>query len=136
VSMPVRAIAGGDAPEGGIVQLARTNDHLYLTPGGRFCYDGHPRDEIYRPSIDVFFRSVALHWERAATGVLLTGMGRDGAIGLLALRRAGKTTIAQDEASSAVYGMPKAAAELGAAEKILALDSISHALLGRMSGLA
>jgi two-component system response regulator WspF len=136
VSVPVRAIAGGDAPEGGIIQLARTNDHLYLTPGGRFCYDNHPRDEIYRPSIDVFFRSVALHWERAATGVLLTGMGRDGAIGLLALRRAGKTTIAQDEASSAVYGMPKAAAELGAAEKILALDSISHALLGRMSGLA
>jgi len=52
------------------------------------------------------------------------------------LRRAGHTTIAQDEASSAVYGMPKAAAELGAAQKILSLDSISHALLGRMSGLA
>jgi len=136
VPVPVRAIAGGEAPEGGTVQLARTNDHLYLTPGGRFCYDGQPRDEIYRPSIDVFFRSVALHWERAATGVLLTGMGRDGALGLLALRRAGKLTIAQDEASSAVYGMPKAAAELGAAQKILALDSISHALLGRMSGPA
>jgi len=136
LSVPVRAIAGGDAPEGGVIHLARTNDHLYITPGGRFCYDSHPRDEIYRPSIDVFFRSVALHWERAATGVLLTGMGRDGAIGLLALRRAGHTTIAQDEASSAVYGMPKAAAELGAAQKILSLDSISHALLGRMSGLA
>jgi len=136
VPAPVRAIAGGEAPQGGMVQLARTNDHLYLTPGGRFCYDGHPRDEIYRPSIDVFFRSVALHWERAATGVLLTGMGRDGALGLLALRRSGKTTIAQDEASSAVYGMPKAAAELGAAQKILALDSISHALLGRMTGPA
>ncbi|RYE96860.1 MAG: chemotaxis response regulator protein-glutamate methylesterase, partial [Oxalobacteraceae bacterium] len=76
------------------------------------------------------------HWERAATGILLTGMGRDGANGLLALRRSGKTTIAQDEASSAVYGMPKAAAELGAAEKILALDSISQVLLGRMSGFA
>jgi len=136
IPVPVRAIADGDAPEGGMVHLARTNDHLYLTPGGHFCYDSHPRDEIYRPSIDVFFRSVSLHWEKPATGVLLTGMGRDGALGLLALRRAGKTTIAQDEASSAVYGMPKAAAELGAAEKILALDSISHALLGKMSGLA
>ena len=136
IPVPVRAIAGGEAPEPGVVQLARTNDHLYITPGGRFCYDSHPRDEIYRPSIDVFFGSVALHWERAATGILLTGMGRDGANGLLALRRSGKTTIAQDEASSAVYGMPKAAAELGAAEKILSLDSISQALLGRMSGFA
>lgn len=136
VPVPVRAIAGGEAPEGGVVQLARTNDHLTITPGGRFCYDSHPREEIYRPSIDVFFHSVALHWERAATGILLTGMGRDGALGLLALRRSGKTTIAQDEASSAVYGMPKAAAELGAAQKILALDSISHALLGKMSGPA
>jgi len=136
VTAPVRAIAGGDAPEGGMVQLARTNDHLYITPGGRFCYDGHPRHEIYRPSIDVFFHSLALHWERAATGILLTGMGRDGALGLLALRRSGKTTIAQDEASSAVYGMPKAAAELGAAQKILSLDGIGQALLGRMSGLA
>jgi two-component system response regulator WspF len=136
VPAPVRAIAGGEAPEGGVVQLARTNDHVYLTPGGRFCYDGHPRDEIYRPSIDVFFHSVALHWERAATGVLLTGMGRDGAIGLLALRRARKQTIAQDEASSAVYGMPRAAAELGAAEKILPLDCIGPTLLGRMTGPA
>lgn len=133
---PVRTIAGGDAPEGGLVQLARTNDHLRLMPGGRFCYDDEPRDEIYRPSIDVFFHSVALHWEGAATGVLLTGMGRDGALGLLALRRAGKHTIAQDEASSAVYGMPRAAAELGAAQKILPLDSISLALLGRMTGPA
>jgi two-component system response regulator WspF len=136
IPVPVRAIAGGEAPEPGVVQLARTNDHLTITPGGRFCYDSHPRDEIYRPSIDVFFGSVALHWERAATGILLTGMGRDGANGLLALRRSGKTTIAQDEASSAVYGMPKAAAELGAAEKILSLDSISQMLLGRMSGFA
>lgn len=136
IPVPVRAIAGGEVPEPGVVQLARTNDHLYITPGGRFCYDSHPRDEIYRPSIDVFFGSVALHWERAATGILLTGMGRDGANGLLALRRSGKTTIAQDEASSAVYGMPKAAAELGAAEKILSLDSIGQMLLGRMSGFA
>lgn len=136
LAAPVRTIAGGDAPEGGVIQLARTNDHLYITPGGRFCYDSHPRDEIYRPSIDVFFRSVSLHWERAATGILLTGMGRDGALGLLALRRSGKTTIAQDEASSAVYGMPKAAAELGAAQKILSLDSIRLTLLGRMSGFA
>jgi two-component system response regulator WspF len=66
--------------------------------------------------------------------VLLTGMGRDGAAGLLALRRAGKVTIAQDEASSAVYGMPRAAADLGAAQKILPLDNIGAVLSGKMVG--
>jgi two-component system, chemotaxis family, response regulator WspF len=126
----VRTIGDGDALEGGMVQLARTNDHLRLTAGQRLCYDAHPRDAVYRPSIDVFFESVARHWEREATGVLLTGMGRDGACGLLALRRAGKTTIAQDEASCAVYGMPRAAAELDAAERILAPDAIAAVLPG------
>jgi len=126
--VPVRAIAGGDAIEGGLVQVAASDDHLRLTPSHRFAYDAHPRDEVYRPSIDVFFHSVARYWDGNATGVLLTGMGRDGASGLLAMRQAGQATIAQDEASSAVYGMPKAAAELGAAEKILSLDNIPPAL--------
>nr|WP_314539618.1 chemotaxis-specific protein-glutamate methyltransferase CheB [uncultured Massilia sp.] len=124
----VRAIADGDALEGGVVQVAATNDHLRLAPGQRLCYDAHPRDEVYRPSIDVFFHSVARQWERDATGILLTGMGRDGAAGLLAMRGAGHATIAQDEASSAVYGMPRAAAENGAAARILALDDIAPAL--------
>ncbi|WP_036165515.1 chemotaxis-specific protein-glutamate methyltransferase CheB [Massilia sp. 9096] len=127
---PVRPICDGDALEGGVVQLARTNDHLRLAPGQRLHYDAHPRDAVYRPSIDVFFDSVARHWERDAIGILLTGMGRDGAAGLLALRRAGKATIAQDQASCAVYGMPRAAAELGAAERILAPDAIAAVLPG------
>lgn len=131
---PVRAILDGDHLEGGMVQVATTADHLRLAPGHRLRYDAHPRDEIHRPSIDVFFRSVARHWERAATGVLLTGMGRDGAAGLLCMRQARQATIAQDEASSAVYGMPRAAAELGAAEQILPLGKISAALSGRIGG--
>ncbi|WP_296943647.1 chemotaxis-specific protein-glutamate methyltransferase CheB [uncultured Massilia sp.] len=130
--LPVRAIADGDALEGGVVQVAATDDHLRLAPDRRLCYDEHPRDELYRPSIDVFFHSVARHWQRTATGILLTGMGRDGANGLLAMRRAGHATIAQDEASSAVYGMPRAAAQVGAAARILPLDDISSALLGKM----
>jgi len=134
--VPVRAISGGEAPEGGVVQVAQTNDHLRLSPGGRLMYDEHPREEIFRPSIDVFFHSVAQYWEHAATGVLLTGMGRDGAAGLLAMRRAGQATIAQDQASSAVYGMPKAAAELGAAQHILSLEHIGPALLGKMADQA
>jgi two-component system response regulator WspF len=126
--VPVRAIAGGEAVEGGLVQVAASDDHLRITPAHRFAYDAHPRDEVYRPSIDVFFHSVARYWDKNATGILLTGMGRDGASGLLAMRHAGQATIAQDEATSAVYGMPRAAAELGAAEKILPLDNIAATL--------
>jgi two-component system response regulator WspF len=136
VAVPVRAINDGDHLDGGVVQVATTADHLRLAPGHRLRYDAHPRDEIHRPSIDVFFRSVARHWLRNATGVLLTGMGRDGAAGLLAMREAGQSTIAQDEASSAVYGMPRAAADMHAAQMILPIGMIAEALSGKIGGPA
>jgi two-component system response regulator WspF len=132
VAIPVRVIDDGDPLEAGVVQLARTNDHLTLSARHRLHYDPHPLDYAYRPSVDVFFRCVAAHWELEATGVLLTGMGRDGAKGLLAMRQAGKATLAQDQASSAVYGMPRAAAEIDAAERILSLENISAALRSRI----
>jgi two-component system response regulator WspF len=115
-----------------VVQVARTNDHLVMSARHKLHYSPDPLDYAYRPSVDVFFRCLAAHWELDATGLLLTGMGRDGAAGLLAMRRAGKTTIAQDQASSAVYGMPRAAAEIGAAQHILALGNISAALRSRI----
>jgi two-component system response regulator WspF len=130
---PVRAVAGGAALEGGVVQVAVSADHLRLAPGARLHYGAHPRDAIHRPSIDVFFHSVARHWECDATGVLLTGMGRDGAAGLLAMRGAGHATIAQDAHSSAVYGMPRAAAELGAAQRVLSIEDIGAALSGKIA---
>jgi chemotaxis response regulator CheB len=132
VAIPVKAIDHGDALEAGVVQVARTNDHLLLSARHKLHYSPHPRDYAYRPSVDVFFRCLAAHWEPEATGVLLTGMGRDGAAGLLAMRRAGKFTIAQDQASSAVYGMPRAAADIDAAERILPLESIAAALRSRI----
>ncbi len=132
LTMPVRVIEDGDALEAGVMHIARTNDHLVLDAGHRMHYDANPRDYAYRPSVDVFFRCIAAHWEGEATGVLLTGMGRDGAAGLLAMRQAGKATIAQDQASSAVYGMPRAAAELDAAQRILSLDNIGGALRSRI----
>jgi two-component system response regulator WspF len=132
LAMPVQVIADGDMLAPGTVQVAMTNDHLLLGPDGRLRYDANPREYAYRPSVDVFFRCVAQHWNGAATGVLLTGMGRDGAAGLLAMREAGKATICQDEASSAVYGMPRAAADLGAAQNILPPDGIARALRGRI----
>lgn len=132
LSMPVRVVADNEPVQGGVVQVARTNDHLTLGRGQSFQYRPEPLDYPYRPSVDVFFECVAAHWTGTATGVLLTGMGRDGAAGLLAMRRAGHATLAQDEGSSAVYGMPRAAAELAAAVEILPLGKIGPAIRDRI----
>ena len=78
-------------------------------------------------------RSLAAHWRGPGVGVLLTGMGHDGARGLLALRQAGWLTVAQDEATCVVYGMPQAAAELHAASRVLPLEQIAAAILARLS---
>ena len=115
----------GDRPAVGDVLLAGTSDHLMLKTADRLGYTAEPRDYVYRPSVDVFFQSVCRLWRGDVVGVLLTGMGRDGALGLKALRDQGHHTIAQDEATSAVYGMPKAAATLDAAVDILPLDRIA-----------
>jgi len=109
-TLPVRVAVEGERPAPGTVLLAGTNDHLTLRAGGVLGYTPRPREYVYRPSVDVFFQSITRYWTGEAVGVLLTGMGRDGAVGLKALRNQGRYTIAQDQASSAVYGMPKAAA--------------------------
>lgn len=126
--MPVEVIAEGSPLRPDVIQIAKTNDHLILDLHHRFRYRGAPLDYAYRPSVNEFFQSVAKNWHRKVVGVLLTGMGRDGAEGLLALRVAGHFTIAQDQATSAVYGMPRAAAELNAAQMILPLDKIASML--------
>jgi len=128
-ALPFALAKQGEVPQAGTVLLAGTNDHLAIGSDGKLIYTPHPREYVYRPSVDVFFESVAKHWHNRVTGVLLTGMGRDGAAGLLKLRQMGYHTIAQDRASSAVYGMPKAAAELNAAVEILAVDDIPRTLV-------
>ncbi|MYM93971.1 chemotaxis-specific protein-glutamate methyltransferase CheB [Duganella vulcania] len=134
LEMPVRSAEDGDELVAGAVLVAKSNDHLTLDQNNRLRYDANPKDYAYRPSVDVFFRCVAQHWKSEAVGVLLTGMGRDGAEGLLAMRRAGQLTIAQDQASSAVYGMPRAAAELDAAQMILPLAKIGPVLRTTLGG--
>lgn len=129
--LPVRRANRGDFPQRGEVLIAGGQDHLVLKESGRLDYASDPEDYPYRPSVTVFFESVALRWTADVTGVLLTGMGRDGAQGLLALRKRGFHTIAQDEASCSVYGMPKAAVRLDAAVKILSLEQIAQELLKR-----
>ncbi len=126
--LPVRVARAGETPRPGTVYVAATNDHLRLSASGAFVYSAEPKDMAYRPSVDVFFHSVARHWKQPVLGVLLTGMGRDGAEGLLELRQAGHATIAQDEASSVVYGMPKAAAQIDAAVDILPVEEIASAV--------
>jgi two-component system response regulator WspF len=93
-----------------------------------FAYTKHP-DVPYRPSVDALFGSLAEHWSQPGLAVLLTGMGRDGAEGMKRLRQNGWNTVAQDESTSIVFGMPKAAIEVGAAEHVLPLPEIAAAVI-------
>jgi two-component system chemotaxis response regulator CheB len=111
----------------GNVAMAPPGRHLAVRDGRLRLVD-EPERHSCRPSVDVLFESVAREYGAVAAAVLLTGMGRDGAMGLLDIRRAGGLTIAQDEASSVVYGMPREAALLGAAERVLPLKDIGPAL--------
>ncbi len=133
--LPVQRAKRGDVPQRGQVLVAGGDVHLVLREHGRLDYSAEPQDYIYRPSVTVFFESVAQHWPSEVTGVLLTGMGRDGAQGLLALRNGGFHTIAQDEDSCSVYGMPKAAVQLDAAVEILSLGQIAETLVKRFPAL-
>jgi chemotaxis response regulator CheB len=130
IALPVRIAAEGDRLRPGTVLLAGTSNHLVLKGADRVGYEVEPTEYSYCPSVDVLFQSVSHHWSGEVIGLLLTGMGRDGAVGLRALRNQGHHTIAQDEASSAVYGMPKAAAKLQAAVDILPVDCIAPRLMG------
>jgi len=111
----------------GCVRLAPPDSHLVLQ-GGRLALTREPERHSCRPSVDVLFESVAAELGGRAAACLLTGMGKDGAAGLLALRRVGALTIAQDEATSVVFGMPGEAVRLGAARHVLPLGAIAPAL--------
>ncbi len=129
---PVHIAAEGDRPAAGVVLLAGTQNHLVFRSPEALAYSREPVALVHRPSVDVFFDSANRFWRGDIVGVLLTGMGRDGAAGLKALREVGHHTIAQDAASSAVYGMPKAAAELRAAVEVLSLDDIAAHVTARV----
>lgn len=123
----VKEATNGDSLIRGHVLIAPGNYHTLLKRSGARYYlevkEG-PMVNRHRPSVDVLFRSVARYAGRNAVGIILTGMGRDGAEGMLEMKQAGAKTIAQDEKSSVVYGMPKEAVELNAVDKILALQDM------------
>jgi two-component system chemotaxis response regulator CheB len=112
--------------------LAPGNFHmLFKRSGARYYVDikSGPRVHHQRPAVDVLFRSVSKYAGANAVGVILTGMGADGAQGLLEMKQSGATTIAQDEASCVVFGMPKEAIKLGASDMVVSLDRISREML-------
>jgi len=131
-AMEVREARDGDAVVPGLVLIAPGNHHMVLQlSGARYgvrIKDGPPVHHS-RPSVDVLFGSVARSAGRNAVGILLTGMGADGAKGMLAMRASGAHTIAQDEASCVVFGMPKEAIKLGAAVEVVALQRVAAAMM-------
>jgi two-component system chemotaxis response regulator CheB len=129
----VREAKDGDVLQSGLALIAPGGFQMELVRDGKdliaHVYDGEPVNR-FKPSVDVLFHSVSKTVGRKATGVLLTGMGADGAKGLLAMKNAGAFTICQDEESCVVFGMPRAGIEMGAATIVRSLDDIPAALTG------
>jgi two-component system, chemotaxis family, protein-glutamate methylesterase/glutaminase len=119
----VRLVRSGDRLEPGLALVAPNGVHLTMLDERIVLTDTPPVNSC-RPSVDVLFHSLAEQLAERTVAVLLTGMGKDGAEGMLALRRKGGYTIAQNEASSVIFGMPKAAIDLGGVERILALETL------------
>ena len=140
--MEVREAVDGDNVMPGLALLAPGDQHMVLCrTGARYTVQLRQGPQVHhqRPSVDVMFHSVARQAGANAVGVLLTGMGADGAAGMLAMRQAGAATIAQDEKSCVVFGMPKEAIRMGAAQTIVPLDEVSRSVLGlfrRTGGMA
>ena len=137
-NLRVREAAEGDKLEPGLVLIAPGGRHMRLAP----CPDAFARVQVTddppenncRPAVDYLFRSVANSFAGRSMAVILTGMGNDGTLGLRLLKRQGCFTIAQDEASSVVYGMPKAAVEAGVVDVVLPLDAIAARILATVRG--
>ena len=124
----VREAADGDRPEPGLALIAPGDFHVDLYPDGRLHVFTGPEVNGVRPAADVTMRAAARVFGRRAVGVVMTGMGRDGADGIRAIKEAGGATLVQDQATSVIYGMPRAAVETGCVDKSLPLERLAEAL--------
>ena len=134
--MEVKEAGEGDGVFPGRALIAPGNKHMVLRRSGARYYVKLNQDQpvcYQRPSVEVLFESVAKHAGANATGVIMTGMGSDGARGLLSMKEAGAKTIAQDEKTCVVFGMPKEAIELGAADKVVPLQDIAKTIFSLIS---
>jgi two-component system chemotaxis response regulator CheB len=129
----VHIAAHGAVPIAGHVYIAPDDFHLGVTTSGRLSLAREPAENGLRPSVSWLFRSLAANLGANGIGVLLTGMGKDGALELLGMRRVGALTIAQDRETSVVHGMPGEAIALGAATHVLPVDRIAGALIAGMT---
>jgi len=128
-ALEVRIANENDTPRPGSVLIAGTDDHLVMRKNGKLAYSVEPEDYIYKPSVNVFFNSVARYWSGDIIASLLTGMGKDGAEGLANIHDKSGYTITQSRDTCAVYGMPKAADELGCSNISLAPNEIASTIL-------
>ncbi|MDR3212299.1 MAG: chemotaxis protein CheB [Azoarcus sp.] len=137
-AMNVREAVHGEPVEPGVAYLAPGHSHLTIRKaehGGYICELARSEPvNRHRPSVDVLFHSAAEQVGHSAIGVLLTGMGKDGALGLLHMMQAGAWTIGQDQASCVVYGMPREAALLGALKEVVPLSDIASHVMQRVRG--
>jgi two-component system chemotaxis response regulator CheB len=127
--LKVKIAAEGESPLPGKVYFAPDCNHLELNSLGKFIYNPSGAVDGHCPSVTAMFQSIAKFYREKTLGILLTGMGKDGATGMVAIANAGGITIAQDEASSVVFGMPKEAIALGGAQYILPVQEIAPSLL-------
>ncbi|MEP0807674.1 chemotaxis-specific protein-glutamate methyltransferase CheB [Trichocoleus sp. ST-U2] len=132
--LPVKIARAGEIPKARTIYFPPERLHLELDTQGRFCHSAALPVGGHRPSVTVTFKSVASFYGQGTVGILLTGMGRDGAEGMETIARAGGITIAQDEKSCVVFGMPKEAIALGAAQYVLPVTEIAPMLLARIMG--
>lgn len=132
---PVKEAEANETPQPGVIYLCPGSHHLRLTSSGKISLDPGPRIEGYRPCVDVAFETIAAYARALTIGVVLTGMGGDGAKGVKAVKAAGGYVLAQDEATSMIFGMPAEAIKTGAVDDVLALDDISAALEKRVAKL-
>ena len=136
ISLPVQIAKEGDSIKVGTVLVAKSEQHLSLTKNQTLTYTSTPEDCPYKPSVNVFFDSVAKNRLENSIGILLTGMGKDGATGLLSMKEKGFTTIAQEQSSCAVYGMPKAAIDINAEDLKLSPIEINKKIMQSFIGLS
>lgn len=135
-SLPVKEAEHNESPQPGVIYLCPGSHHLCLSSAGKISLDSGARIGGYRPCADVALESVAAYVRALGVAVVLTGMGNDAAKGVQAIRAAGGYVLAQDEATSTIFGMPAEAIKTGAVTEVLALDDIAAALEKRVAKLS
>ena len=129
-ALPVQQAKLGDVLRPGTVYTYVPDRHIVVNPDGRLSLLNHQKMNFVRPSVDKLFMSVAVSYGLRAIAIILTGLGRDGALGMTAIKKYGGTTIAQDQATSLFFSMPKAAIDTGKVDFVLDPEAIAKTLIG------